>query len=178
MADFSTLNLTIADTYKSYKRYYSGELTDAKNDVAYAVKGAVRKVLDEYHNIADMTGLQNKGYTHVIIKNTIVGNTYDGLNFLNTEVIVLPASVEKINIVEEDTGIYHYGTAGIKKFDTDHIGDGHGLSYGGGVYLTDTPIPSYGKRYNVDISALNKPYELDIYDDDSVIDYLIAIIIG
>jgi hypothetical protein len=164
----------IAEMYASFKIWYGFEKVSTEIEKADCIKCAIGKTLKELTDDDGETALYAKGYDHVIIPHTIVG-LYEGpKTMLDNEIIVLPEAVDKIKIVDADTGIFHFSPADFDKFDVEHIGYGHGFSYAAGIYLTDTPIPDYGKKYNVDISALKKPYTLDIYDDKAVVDYLYA----
>ena len=164
----------ITEMYASFKKFYGFERANTEIEKADCIKCAIGKTLKELVGDCGETNLYAKGYDHVIIPHTIVGLYNGPKTMLENEIIVLPEAVEKIAIVDTDTGIFHFSHADFDKFDTEHIGECHGFSYAAGIYLTDTPIPTYGKKYNVDISALKKPYKLNVYDDKAVVDYIYA----
>lgn len=165
----------IAEMYASFKKFYGFEIAKTEIEKADCIKGGISKTLKELAGDERKINLYAKGYDHIIIPKTTVGFYEKPKTMLDNEIIVLPEAVENINIVDIETGIYHFSYADFDKFDVKHIGyGGHGTCYGAGIYLTDTPIPEYGKKYNVDISALKKAYTLDIYDDEAVVDYLYA----
>lgn len=162
----------IAEMYTSFKIFYGLENAKTEIEKAECIKEAIGKTLREIIGDFYETSLYSKGYDHVIIPHAVVGMYDKPKVMLNNEIIVLPEVVDNIAIVNNDTGIFHFSDANFDKFDAEHIGECHGISYGAGIYLTDTPIPSYGKKYNVDISALKKAYTVNIYDDRAVVDYI------
>ena len=166
----------IAEAYTSFKSWYGFDETTSDAEKAECVKGAIGKTLKEFVGDDERTNLYAKGYDHVIIPHAVVGMNNTSKVILDKEIVVLPEAVDRVSIVSSETGVYHYSNASFDKFDADCIGFGHGISYGAGFYLTDTPIPEYGKKYNVDISSLKKAYTLNLFDDESVVDYLYACI--
>ena len=164
----------IAEMYASFKTFYGFERAETEIEKADCIKEAISKTMKEIFGDSCKTTLYSKGYDHVIIPHAVVGLYGKPKTMLENEIIVMPEAVENIALSDIDTGIYHFSNAKIDKFDVIHIGDCHGVSYGAGIYLTDTPIPAYGKRYNVDISALKKAYTLNIFSDKAVVDYIYA----
>lgn len=162
----------IAEMYASFKTFYGFEKAGTDIERASCIKGAIGKTLRELAGDDGTTNLYAKGYDHVIIPHAVAGMDDETMTMLANEIVVLPEAAGNIAIVDADTGIYHFSNAEFSRFDVRRIGECHGVSYGAGIYLTDTPIPSYGKKYNVDISSLKKPYVLDIFDDNAVADYL------
>ncbi len=170
---------TIAETYTAFKRYYGFDANLPWIKQAEPIKSAIGKTLKEFLGDAQMTRLSDKGYDHVIINNTVVGLYDQPKILLNTEILVLPETISKIHITDNDSGVYHYSPQpDIQSFDDKHMGECHGLSYGAGLYLTDTAIPSYGVRYCLDISNLHHPYILNLHDDTFIIDYLCTCILN
>ena len=133
----------IAEMLASFKIYYGFEQATTDIEKAKCIKGAIGKTLSELIGDDVNTSLFSHGYDHVIIPHAVVGLYGEQPTMLNNEIIVMPEAVNNIAIVNADTGIYHFSDAEFNKFDIEYLGCGHGSSYGAGIYLTDTPIPSY-----------------------------------
>lgn len=133
-------------------------------------KNAISKILKEYlgddYGINEFDNFRAKGYDSLIIKNAVVGT--ETKMTIPMEIVVF--DLDAIEIIPNGDyknvkGLaYHHTNADFCEFSFDHIGEGHGASYGPGIYFSSIPIPMYGRKVTAKLH-IKKPFIITNLND-------------